>query len=195
MDRPADARCCGLLVAEGDRRDITGDLWAVGSIHGPQGEGLALHWDGQEWQRLPAPRVEGRSVELSDIAVLDNGDAWAGGYSQVNGASATRRPVTVHWDGQAWSPGDIPGSPGQITQLASDGRQLEGLGYAPSGVAYVAVLDGTSWQVIPGPTGPPGASRILLHSGAVLSDGNLVAVGGSSMPDNSSRPLAAIFTG
>jgi hypothetical protein len=170
------------------------DLWAVGRVHEPRGGALALHWDGQEWQRVPVPGVEGRSVQLSDIAVLRNGDTWAAGYSQDSGRGSTRQPYAVQWYGQAWIPGEIPDGPGQITQLASDGKQLWGLGYAPPGVTYLAALEGTSWQVIPGPPGPPEATHTFLHGGTILADGNLLTVGGSSMPDDSSRPLAAVLT-
>lgn len=191
LDMPAVAAVWSLKGIGGSSPT---DLWAVGRIHGPRGDGLALHWDGQEWQRAPVPGVEGRSIELSDIAVLENGDTWAAGYSQDSGNIRTRKPVTVHWDGQAWSRSEIPDEPGQITQLASDGWQLWGLGYAPSGAPYVTKLEGASWRVIPGPSGSPGAIRSSLHGGTILSNGDFLVVGASSMADNSSRPLAAVLT-
>jgi hypothetical protein len=169
------------------------DLWAVGQVHGQRSDPLALHWDGHEWQRVPVPGVEGGSIQLSDIAVLGNGDAWAAGYKRDSGGIRTRQPFAVHWDGQAWTTGEVPEGPGQITQLASDGRKLWGLGYAAPRVAYVAALEGTSWQVIPGPPEPPEA-HTALHGGTILSDGNLLAVGARSMPDDSSRPFAAVLT-
>ncbi len=171
------------------------DLWAVGRVHGARGEALALHWDGQEWLRVPVPGVEGRSIHLSDIAVLESGDTWAAGHSQDSGDISTRQPFTVHWDGQAWSIGEIPEGPGQITQLATDGRQVWGLGYAPIGVPYVTTLEASSWHLVPGPAGPPNATRTSLHGGAILSDGSLLAVGASTMPHDSTRPLVAVLTG
>ena len=171
------------------------DLWAVGRVHGQRSDPLALHFDGQEWQRVPVPGVEGRSVQLSDVAVLGNGDAWAAGYKWDSGGIRTRQPFAVRWDGQAWTTGEVPDGPGQITKLASDGKKLWGLGYAaPPVVPYVAALEGTSWQVIPGPPGPPEATYTALHGGAMLSGGNLLAVGASSMPDDSHRPFAAVLT-
>jgi hypothetical protein len=170
------------------------DLWAVGRVHdGQRSDPLALHWDGQEWQRVPVPGVEGRSIQLSDIAVLGNGDTWAAGRKS-SGGIRTRQPFAVRWDGQAWTIGQVPEGLGQITKLASDGKKLWGLGYAAPGVPYVAALKGTSWQVIPGPAGPPEATHTALHGGTILSDGNLLAVGASSMPDDSSRPFAAVLT-
>jgi hypothetical protein len=171
------------------------DVWAVGQVHGGQSDPLALHWDGQEWQRVPVPGVEGSSIQLSDIAVQSNGDTWAGGYKRDSGGSRTRQPFAVHWDGQEWTIGEVPEGPGQITQLASDGKKLWGLGYAaPPVVPYVAALEGTSWQVVPGPPGPPKATYTALHGGTILPDGNLLAVGASSMPDDSHRPFAAVLT-
>src|SRR5262249_36889125 len=70
---------------------------------------------------------------------------------------------------------------------------LWGLGYAVPVAPYVAALQGTSWQVIPGPPGPPEATRTAVHGGTILSDGNLLAVGASSIPDHSSRPFAAVL--
>jgi hypothetical protein len=169
------------------------DLWAVGGVHEVQGEALALHWDGQEWERVPVPGVVGRSIHLFDIAVLQNGDTWAAGYSQDSGNIRTRQPFTVHWDGRAWSPGEIPEGPGQITQLATDGKQVWGLGYTPAGLPYVTILQATSWHLVPGPAGPPDATRTFLHGGAILADGSLLAIGASSMPHNSTRPLAAVL--
>jgi hypothetical protein len=169
------------------------DLWAVGGVREAQGEALALHWDGQQWERVPVPGVVGRSIHLFDIAVLDNGDTWAAGYSQDSANIRTRQPFTAHWDGWAWSPGEIPEGPGQITQLATDGRQIWGLGYTPDGVPYVTTLQATSWHLVPGPAGPPDATRTSLHGGAILADGSLLAVGASLMPHNSTRPLAAVL--
>ena len=170
------------------------DLWAVGRVHGQRSDPLALHWDGQQWQRVPVPGAEGKSIQLSDIAVLGNGDAWAAGYSWDRGGIRTRQPFAVRWDGQAWTTGEVPDSLGQITQLASDGKRLWGLGYTAPVAPYVAALDGTSWQVIPGPPRPPEATRTALHGATILSDGSLLAVGASSMPDDSSRPFTAVLT-
>jgi hypothetical protein len=171
------------------------DLWAVGQVHGRQGEGLTLHWDGQQWQHMPMPGIEGRTIHLSDVAVLDSGGTWAAGYSQDSGNIRTRQPFMAHWDGREWSPGEIPSDPGQITQLVTGSSRVWGLGYAPAGVPYVATLEGSSWELAPGPAGPPDAIRNSLHGGAVLSDGSLLAVGASSMPDDSPRPLAAVLPG
>jgi hypothetical protein len=170
------------------------DLWAVGQVHGTPGEALALHWDGQEWQRVPMPAIEGRFIHLSDVAVLGSGDTWAVGYSEDHGDMQARQPFTAHWDGHEWSPGEIPNGSGEIMQLVTGGGRIWGLGDALDGVPYVATLEGPSWQLVPGPAGPPEATRTSLHGGAVLSDGSLLAVGASSTPNDSPRPLAAVLT-
>jgi hypothetical protein len=167
------------------------DVWAVGRIHRAQGEPLALHWDGQGWERVPVPGAAGRPVNLADVAVRGSADVWAAGYSQAGGNIGTRRLFTAHWDGRAWSAGRIAGDPGQLTQLATDGTQLWGVGYAPPGVPLAARLEGRAWKLLPGPPGSPRAQRTSLHGARVLAGGSLLAVGASSMPDGSSQPLAA----
>ncbi len=169
------------------------DLWAVGRIHEAQGEGLALHWDGQGWERVPVPGAAGRLVHLADVAVLDSGDVWAAGYSQISGDIRSRQLFTAHWDGRVWSPAAVAGNSGQLTQLTADGGQLWGVGYAPPGIPLAARLEGGAWQLLAGPTGPPGAAHTSLHGATVLADGSLLAVGASSVPDGPSQPLAAVL--
>ena len=169
------------------------DLWAVGRIHQPPGEALALHWDGQGWERVPVPGAAGRSVHLADVAVLDSADVWAAGFSQAGGNIRTRQLFTAHWDGRTWSAGTVAGTPGQLTQLATDGTLLWGVGYAPPGVPLAARLEGRAWKLLPGPAGPPGAEHTSLHGATVLAGGGLLAVGASAMPNGSSQPLAAVL--
>ena len=89
------------------------DLWAVG--RGQPGQSVALHWDGQHWQQMPVPVPDSGTAKLCDVAALASNDVWAAGYRTApNGGVSTRRPLTaVHWDGSAWSPGDMPAAPGQ----------------------------------------------------------------------------------
>ena len=80
-----------------------------------------------------------------------------------------------------------------MTRVIACRPDLWGLGYAAPTAPYVAALEGTAWQVIPGRPEPPGA-HTALHGGTILSDGSLLAVGASSMPGNSSQPFAAFLT-
>ena len=82
------------------------DLWAVGVRDVSVGEeaterALILHWDGQEWKRMPAPRPAARLTPflLHDVVAISPTNAWA------VGAVATKRmhrTVVMHWDGEVW---------------------------------------------------------------------------------------------
>jgi hypothetical protein len=100
------------------------DVWAVGETGsatewkiGSGGAGLATHWNGRRWQRVPvtAPRLTG-------IAAPARGDAWAVGGNAIyrwNGlrwsrarsvAHRTIRTVTAISPNDVWFVGDGPGS-------------------------------------------------------------------------------------
>ena len=82
------------------------DLWAVGVRDVSVGEeaterALILHWDGQDWKRMPAPLPAARLTPflLHDVVAISPTNAWA------VGAVATKRmhrTVVMHWDGEVW---------------------------------------------------------------------------------------------
>ena len=83
-----------------------GDLWAVGVRDVSVGEeaterALILHWDGQEWKRMPAPRPAARLTPflLHDVVAISPTNAWAVGAFATKRA---HRTVVMHWDGEVW---------------------------------------------------------------------------------------------
>ena len=76
------------------------DVWAVGYRGGTQNETpletLILHWDGTRWRQVPSPNVPVGANQLSGITAISANDIWAVG-------SAGGAPLTMHWNGNAWS--------------------------------------------------------------------------------------------
>jgi hypothetical protein len=90
--------------------DVSGsgpsDIWTVGVRDVEIGEGgteraLILHWDGQEWTRVPAPLPAGRlsPFRLNDVVALSPTNAWAVG---VVATAKGHRGFVIHWDGKSW---------------------------------------------------------------------------------------------
>jgi hypothetical protein len=166
------------------------DLWAVG--RGQPGEGVALHWDGRDWQHMPIPAPGSGSVKLCDVVAVASDDVWAAGYRTSSGGGArTRQSFAAHWDGSAWSPGDLPAGPGQIWQLVKDDASIWGIGYAPDSAPIITRMNGAAWQSWPGPVPLPPARSNSLHGGTMLPDGDLMVVGATSLSQDSLKPFAA----
>ena len=65
--------------------------WTVGD------DGIILHFDGETWQRVPAPTSE----IIAAVSMLSPSDGWAAGNAGT----------ILHWDGSTWSAtvtGDCP---------------------------------------------------------------------------------------
>ena len=79
-DRPFDA-----VWGVGDH-----DVWAVGW------EG-AFHWDGNTWQKLPAPILPSH-FRFNDVWASGPDDVWVAGYLDGGG-----RGTILHFDGDSWT--------------------------------------------------------------------------------------------
>lgn len=97
------------------------DIWAVGVRDVQVGEtgterALILHWDGEQWTRVPAPLPAGRlnPFKLHEVAALSPTNAWAVG---VVATSKSHRAFVIHWDGKSW----------EIVPSASPSPQFEDL--------------------------------------------------------------------
>lgn len=74
------------------------DVWAVGHSGGPESSdyvSLVMHWDGDTWRRVKAPRVAMGYL----LAVGGSGpdDVWAAGST-----IGEFRTIVQHWDGDRW---------------------------------------------------------------------------------------------
>ena len=76
------------------------DVWAVGYRGGTKTETpietFILHWDGARWTQVASPNIAGGANQLFGITAISANDIWAVG-------SAGGSPLTIHWDGRAWS--------------------------------------------------------------------------------------------
>ncbi|MEV0082772.1 hypothetical protein [Saccharopolyspora sp. NPDC050642] len=172
------------------------DLWAVGSKHvtvDGKGKvaGLILHWDGAQWQEQPQVDVPDWSVSLEDALVLAPDDVWAVGFRDQG--TVARRPVALHWDGEQWSPGQVPDELGEIDDVVAGEGMLWAVGY-DSNSPYVLRYDGRNWQNVPDPVPPQGRS-VVTFSGVVLDDGKLLAVGAANAGQDDAKPYAAVYAG
>jgi len=66
------------------------DVWAVGwdSNQNPMSE----HWDGSNWQIIPAPNP-GQYAGFNSVAAVASNDVWATGITSANA------PLIEHWNG------------------------------------------------------------------------------------------------
>jgi hypothetical protein len=131
------------------------DVWAVGAANG---NSLALHWDGSQWQAVPSPNIGTRGSSLGALAARTRDDIWAavdwrvetGGLFEAErhaGAS-----TIMHWDGYSWQvlPDTNTGGISAIAAIAADdawavGSYVEGAKGEPPGTT-LRYWDGQQWQ-------------------------------------------------
>jgi hypothetical protein len=86
------------------------DIWAVGVANDTAGgsiQTLIVHWNGQQWSRVPSPNPSSTQSELYGVTALAANDVWAvGRYHLIDEQS-----LVLHWDGSTWSVVPAP-SPG-----------------------------------------------------------------------------------
>ena len=128
------------------------NAWAVGYRGGTQNETpletLILHWDGARWRQVQSPNVPVGANQLSGITAISADDIWAVG-------SAGGAPLTMHWDGNAWSVVHTGVSGGLITErftavsgTAGDDVWAVGQGkgfFTNQTFATIRHWDGTHW--------------------------------------------------
>jgi hypothetical protein len=176
-------------VGEGDNEllgvsTITStDVWAVGHYRDELGAAspLTLHWGGEEWAVVPAPRVEGADAFLTAVDAASAADVWAVGYSVDDTGNA--QTLTLHWDGASWS---VVPSPNLVED---DDNYVQGVKAIAPGdvwaVGYAQVLgyetltmhwDGRAWTAVPGPDPVLGGGQYL-YAVDGTSSSDLWAVG------------------
>lgn len=148
-------------------RDVGGgganDLWAVGEyVDAGIGHTLILHWDGSSWQRVASPdlitngTVNSTTNELTGVAVIGPGDAWAVGYGVSS--NVPYQTITEHWNGSSWQivPSPNNATPGSynvlndVSAISSNDIWAVG-GSAVAGRSLLMHWDGASWQLVPEP--------------------------------------------
>ena len=166
------------------------DAWAVGYyLDTTTGldHTLIVHWNGTAWSRVNAPNpgsiVGPGDNALYGVSAVSASDAWAVGYSSINGVEHT---LILHWNGTAWSKVTSP-SPSSINDLdgvnAVSASDAWAVGYYRNNTTTVddtLILhwNGTAWSKVTSPN--PGSSNDNeLVSVSAESASNAWAVGGS----------------
>jgi len=141
------------------------DAWAVGTAENELSQHIPLveHWDGQRWQIISTPPLNGWA-SLSNVISIAPDNAWAVGEVTItktaNWGDARKLTLIEHWDGHQWnvvrSP-DIGSGSSSLSQLvalnANDiwavGSYFDSKnGTLPHGL--IEHWDGHQWNIIPG---------------------------------------------
>lgn len=174
VDQPASALTGGALVAVSARSPR--DVWATGTHRDPDDgsyTALFLHYDGESWQRVPAPRYA-EEIRINALSARAADDVWAVG-SLGSPAARASRPFALHWDGAQWH---------ESTGIPDVGwAEFRGVyAAAPDSVWAVADFqnndtvnepavflhfDGTGWRTVP----VPGPKTLGLHAFYLNIDG------------------------
>lgn len=155
------------------------DIWAVGLMAitsasgGAQNVGMVLHWNGSQWQHVPAPSD---SRELYGITALSARNLWVAGDNQRG------RSLVEHWDGQKWDnlafPGPLANTLAGVENIkAVSANDIWAVGSieGSQGQSLILILhwDGTSWQQIHTPSlQVPQSESLTGTSGAALDIAN-----------------------
>ncbi|HYP40054.1 MAG TPA: S-layer homology domain-containing protein [Chloroflexia bacterium] len=135
------------------------DVWAVGITQpGDTIEPLLIHWDGSSWQEMPYPDAAA-GLSLRAVKAFAPDDVWVVGTS-YDFLQSTYTPISMHYDGAAWSVDLLPAQPdfSQIHLADLDGSGPTDLWAVGSkrGVSAALVLtyhwDGSSWSTVYSPT-------------------------------------------
>jgi hypothetical protein len=132
------------------------DAWAVGTTGSSiSGQTLAMHFNGSAWSQSPTPSPGTRDNILTSVAGSGPNDVWAVGYfrNQPYG-NRIRQPMTLHWNGAAWSQVPSPESgAGSSTYLydvaVTSATDAWAVGYGTAGGvvgAFVEHWNGTAWS-------------------------------------------------
>ena len=142
------------------------DAYAIGDPN------EALHWDGTAWTAFAVPAPGGATPALlSAVAARSASDVWIAGQYFDTAKNATE-PFIAHFNGKAWSPGQVPANGAEFFGLTAISRtDAWAVGNNLNGKAITENWTGHSWQVIPNP-----ASGLQL-SVTGTGPGNVTAVG------------------
>jgi hypothetical protein len=169
-----------------------GDVWAVGEYYTGSGLGtFIVHWDGEGWGVVPSPSP-GLNHYLTSVTAIATNDAWAAGYYYSTGG-ASPQPLTLHWDGTAWSVVPVP--PSAFSQrlhgvAATSPNSVWAVGQSnENGTNKTLILrwDGTAWSRVPSPNINGNG---VLRAVATLPGGEAWAVGYGVDEHGWTNPLA-----
>lgn len=152
------------------------DAWTVGTTFTApdanlvSARPLALRLTAAGWQRSPLPAVTANTA-LFGVGAFSTNDAWAVGKATGAGYS-TGKPVTVHWNGSAWSTVTPPAVGGFLAGVADLGV---GNAYAVGTLGRTSPLvehwNGTQWSQVTVPDADPAHPGGTGHLTAISAHG------------------------
>lgn len=168
------------------------DVWAAGAYLTPDRAGspaLLMHYAGDEWETVPAPRISGNAALVQALLPLAPDDVFAAG-GMVGTSDGIRRPFMLHYDGRAWSRMQLPPS--------FDGADIESLAVGNGVPVAAGELQGLltyaqgAWRDIPGPELPANIDH-WIHALSATPTGLLWAVGGYSVSFEETAQFVASY--
>jgi hypothetical protein len=132
------------------------DVWVAGTdltdgdVH--REHLLLLHWNGRFWKRVPEPATGEWTNRLTRVRIAAGGDVWVSGWGKrAPGGDEIRRPLLLHWNGREWTAVKVPGSRGELMDVAVSGKQALAVGdtFTPSEPDYTMYAlrrTETGWQ-------------------------------------------------
>jgi hypothetical protein len=169
------------------------DAWAVGYFANPADDagrdGLAEHWNGQQWQRVPVPSTLHFDEKLLAVGGSGANDVWAvGSTNQISFAGTS--PLIEHWNGASWTRVPAPAATGGSKSnldgvVAFSPTNAWAVGRSATARALVEHWDGTAWSIVPvpDPTPPVGGTlaSAMLTGVSAVSPTDIWAVGSYSL--------------
>jgi len=167
------------------------DVWVTGT--GPDGAVLLLHYDGSGWIQWPVPAITPggtfQRISLWGMSATSARDVWAVGEFTL-GFSSRDIPLTLHWDGSAWSQVPAPDATPPDDDLGTTLRSVSAISPADAWAvggsdedASTVIMrwDGHTWTVVPSPdpAAVSGGDNLNYFTGvAAVSASSAWAVGG-----------------
>ncbi len=188
------------------------DIWAVGwsNVSPPSrmvfAQPLIEYWDGVTWVAHTAPTPPDRNTYLFAVTAVSANDVWAVGAMTPEGATtlSVLQPLTLHYDGSAWSQIPTPVVPGEsphalLSSVTAAGpNDVWGVG-RDGASGLVLRWNGTTWANV----GAPSASSVVRdqidwNSISAVSAGDVWLVGERRLGQfgkNGTQPVAAHWNG
>ena len=166
------------------------DAWAVGQFPGAGEDAgsqiFAERWNGTQWQQVPTTNIVRQDERLLGVSASGPDDAWAVGNTNSIGA-ASHDTLAAHWNGTAWSIVASPAglisadriSAASATDIWAGQAPQQTIAGVPVPVSRTLHWNGTTWSVLPGPTG---------------SDANTAVTGLSALPSGEAWAVGATFS-
>ncbi len=173
------------------------DVWAVG-IHcsggcgaEPQRQPLIMHWGGTAWSKVKIHGLGSAGGAIDAVSAFSPRDIWAAGYSDIPTSRYTQ-PLTLHWNGTAWSVVASPTGAGLlngVSAVSATSAWAVGDTENPDATAGTLTMrwNGTNWSMISSPDPGPFGYTNELRSVAASSPKNAWAVGYYTSPSGSTR--------